>query len=48
MFYNVLVSYIILEDGDNLEVGEVREVFDLFVVKVGSKFNYFYVFYYVF
>lgn len=39
--YNALASHIISEDGDNPEVGEAREVFDLPVVKVGSKFNEF-------
>lgn len=34
--YNALASHIISEDGDNPEVGEAREVFDLPVVKVGS------------
>lgn len=37
--YNALASHIISEDGDNPEVGEAREVFDLPVVKVGSEFN---------
>ncbi|KAJ8775835.1 hypothetical protein J1605_016062 [Eschrichtius robustus] len=32
--YNALASHIISEDGDNPEVGEAREVFDLPVVKV--------------
>lgn len=36
--YNALASHIISEDGDNPEVGEAREVFDLPVVKVGSKY----------
>lgn len=31
--YNALASHIISEDGDNPEVGEAREVFDLPVVK---------------
>uniref|UniRef100_A0A8C5S6Y0 BRCT domain-containing protein n=1 Tax=Laticauda laticaudata TaxID=8630 RepID=A0A8C5S6Y0_LATLA len=31
--YNALASHIISEDGDNPEVGESREVFDLPVVK---------------
>lgn len=35
--YNALASHIISEDGDNPEVGEAREVFDLPVVKVSSK-----------
>ena len=34
--YNALASHIISEDGDNPEVGEAREVFDLPVVKVGG------------
>lgn len=33
--YSALASHIISEDGDNPEVGEAREVFDLPVVKVG-------------
>lgn len=33
--YNALATHIIAEDGDNPEVGESREVFDLPVVKVG-------------
>lgn len=45
--YNALASHIISEDGDNPEVGEAREVFDLPVVKVGSKSNYFYAFHHV-
>lgn len=32
--YNALATHIIAEDGDNPEVGESREVFDLPVVKV--------------
>ncbi|KAH0627599.1 hypothetical protein JD844_003529 [Phrynosoma platyrhinos] len=35
--YNALASHIISEDGDNPEVGESREVFDLPVVKVSSE-----------
>lgn len=35
--YNALASHIISEDGDNPEVGEAREVFDLPVVKVGGE-----------
>ncbi|PNI35964.1 PAXIP1 isoform 10, partial [Pan troglodytes] len=35
--YNALASHIISEDGDNPEVGEAREVFDLPVVKVSSE-----------
>lgn len=34
MSYNALATHIIAEDGDNPEVGESREVFDLPVVKV--------------
>lgn len=34
--YNALASHIISEDGDNPEVGESREVFDLPVVKVST------------
>lgn len=37
--YNALASHIISEDGDNPEVGEAREVFDLPVVKVSSASN---------
>lgn len=37
MSYNALASHIISEDGDNPEVGEAREVFDLPVVKVGGE-----------
>ena len=40
--YNALASHIISEDGDNPEVGEAREVFDLPVVKVGGKSAPFY------
>ncbi|ERE67024.1 PAX-interacting protein 1 [Cricetulus griseus] len=36
--YNALASHIISEDGDNPEVGEAREVFDLPVVK--ALFSY--------
>lgn len=36
--YNALASHIISEDGDNPEVGEAREVFDLPVVKVSSTY----------
>lgn len=32
--YNALATHIIAEDGDNPEVGESREVFDLPVIKV--------------
>lgn len=32
--YNALATHIIAEDGDNPEVSESREVFDLPVVKV--------------
>ena len=39
--YNALASHIISEDGDNPEVGEAREVFDLPVVKVGSTSDQF-------
>uniref|UniRef100_A0AC11CB84 PAX interacting protein 1 n=1 Tax=Ovis aries TaxID=9940 RepID=A0AC11CB84_SHEEP len=35
--YNALASHIISEDGDNPEVGEAREVFDLPVVKVSPE-----------
>lgn len=35
--YNALASHIISEDGDNPEVGESREVFDLPVVKVSAS-----------
>lgn len=35
--YNALASHIISEDGDNPEVGESREVFDLPVVKVNIQ-----------
>lgn len=35
--YNALATHIIAEDGDNPEVGESREVFDLPVVKVRSR-----------
>lgn len=42
MSYNALASHIISEDGDNPEVGEAREVFDLPVVKVGGKSAAFY------
>ncbi len=34
--YNALATHIIAEDGDNPEVGESREVFDLPVVKVNT------------
>lgn len=34
--YNALATHIIAEDGDNPEVGESREVFDLPVVKVNN------------
>ncbi|EPY79875.1 hypothetical protein CB1_000880044 [Camelus ferus] len=37
--YNALASHIISEDGDNPEVGEAREVFDLPVVKVSMLFR---------
>lgn len=37
MSYNALASHIISEDGDNPEVGESREVFDLPVVKVSGS-----------
>lgn len=36
MSYNALATHIIAEDGDNPEVGESREVFDLPVVKVNT------------
>lgn len=36
--YNALATHIIAEDGDNPEVGESREVFDLPVVKVCKAF----------
>ncbi len=35
--YNALATHIIAEDGDNPEVGESREVFDLPVVKVNTR-----------
>lgn len=35
--YNALATHIIAVDGDNPEVGESREVFDLPVVKVRYK-----------
>lgn len=38
--YNALASHIISEDGDNPEVGEAREVFDLPVVKVSRKSDF--------
>lgn len=38
--YNALATHIIAEDGDNPEVGESREVFDLPVVKVSVKLQY--------
>lgn len=37
--YNALATHIIAEDGDNPEVGESREVFDLPVVKVWLLFK---------
>lgn len=40
--YNALATHIIAEDGDNPEVGESREVFDLPVVKVRIKPHYVY------
>uniref|UniRef100_A0AAQ6A919 PAX-interacting protein 1 n=1 Tax=Amphiprion ocellaris TaxID=80972 RepID=A0AAQ6A919_AMPOC len=38
--YNALATHIIAEDGDNPEVGESREVFDLPVVKVRVMHEY--------
>lgn len=38
--YNALATHIIAEDGDNPEVGESREVFDLPVVKVNTKLHW--------
>lgn len=38
--YNALATHIIAEDGDNPEVGESREVFDLPVVKVTLPTQY--------
>lgn len=35
--YNALATHIIAEDGDNPEVGESREVFDLPVIKVAVR-----------
>lgn len=35
--YNALATHIIAEDGDNPEVGESREVFDLPVIKVTAS-----------
>uniref|UniRef100_A0A2R9AXZ8 PAX-interacting protein 1 n=1 Tax=Pan paniscus TaxID=9597 RepID=A0A2R9AXZ8_PANPA len=43
--YNALASHIISEDGDNPEVGEAREVFDLPVVKVISCKQYIEIFF---
>uniref|UniRef100_A0A673A137 PAX-interacting protein 1 n=1 Tax=Sphaeramia orbicularis TaxID=375764 RepID=A0A673A137_9TELE len=37
--YNALATHIIAEDGDNPEVGESREVFDLPVVKLPEDLN---------
>lgn len=37
--YNALATHIISEDGDNPEVGESREVFDLPVVKVSVVYT---------
>lgn len=37
--YNALATHIIAEDGDNPEVGESREVFDLPVIKVAAHFS---------
>uniref|UniRef100_A0AAX7VU66 PAX-interacting protein 1 n=1 Tax=Astatotilapia calliptera TaxID=8154 RepID=A0AAX7VU66_ASTCA len=37
--YNALATHIIAEDGDNPEVGESREVFDLPVVKLPDDLN---------
>lgn len=37
MSYNALATHIIAEDGDNPEVGESREVFDLPVIKVAQS-----------
>lgn len=47
--YNALATHIIAEDGDNPEVGESREVFDLPVVKVckacSSNFVYLFIYF---
>lgn len=37
--YNALATHIIAEDGDNPEVGESREVFDLPVIKVEAQLS---------
>lgn len=42
--YNALATHIIAEDGDNPEVGESREVFDLPVIKVAAQFSLLFLF----